>query len=88
MANKKINVLTICPFFITESKQSITCEGIIGEQTVSRFNTKEEKEAHQQVYCTKQYYVNCDLCKACYTKYGQEERAEGGITEKHKFAMP
>ena len=37
MANKTINVDAMCPFFYTESAKSVTCEGIVGENTVTRF---------------------------------------------------
>ena len=34
MANKMIDALVYCPFYISEAKTSITCEGIIGDKTV------------------------------------------------------
>lgn len=88
MANKSINVYAICPFFITESNKSITCEGIIGKENVSRFNTVEEKKAHEEYYCTKQDYEACEICKALLGKYRQEENKLGDITQKYNFSMP
>lgn len=69
MANKKINVDAVCPFFITESRMSITCEGIITERMISRFNTEEEKKAHELEYCTKYKCENCGIFKANNVKY-------------------
>ena len=43
MANKTINVDAMCPFFYTESAKSVTCEGIVGENTVTRFRIVRKK---------------------------------------------
>lgn len=88
MANKEINAKALCPFFITESKKSITCEGIIAEQNVTRFTSEEEKKAHQEQYCTKYYCENCKIYKALSEKYTQEKNERGGIAVKYEYKMP
>ncbi len=88
MSNKLINVNALCPFFISESVKSITCEGIIGEQNVTRFNSEQEKKLHQGKYCTKRDYENCEICKVLLEKYIREERKYGDITLKTIFKVP
>ena len=88
MANKEINAKALCPFFVTESPKSITCEGIIGKECVSRFDTTEEKKAHEEQYCTKRDYEACEICKALLGKYRQEENKDSGIISKRVFMMP
>ena len=48
MANKTIDALVFCPFYMSEAPLSITCEGIVGEATVSKFPTKKKKEERQR----------------------------------------
>ena len=40
MANKTIDAMIYCPFYISEARSSITCEGIIGDRTVSQFTNE------------------------------------------------
>ena len=42
MANKTIDALVFCPFYLREARLTITCEGIIGETTVSKFSTQKK----------------------------------------------
>lgn len=88
MSNKTINVEAICPFFLCESKKSITCEGIITESMVSRFDTEEEKQFHEKTYCTKYDFESCEICKALGKKYDKAEDNRGGMTVKYTFKMP
>ena len=88
MANKKINVDALCPFFITEAGKSITCEGIIGKEVLNRFDTQEEKIAHEEKYCTKYSCEECGIYKANIEKYKQQEKTRKGITEKYSYKVP
>lgn len=88
MSNKSINVDALCPFFLCESKKSITCEGIITESMVSRFDTEEEKQIHEKTYCTKYDFESCEICKALSKKCDKSEDKRVGITEKYIFKMP
>lgn len=88
MANKSINADAICPFFITESQKSITCEGIIADQTVTRFYSEEEKKMYEKLYCTKYDYESCEICRALSKKYHRAENEQGGMTVRYTFEMP
>ena len=68
MANKTINVDAMCPFFYTESAKSVTCEGIVGENTVTRFSFSSQKVTHEKTYCTSDYST-CPIYKANMKKY-------------------
>ena len=68
MSNKTINVEAVCPFFYTESAKSVTCEGIVGINTVTRFSYSSQKRAHEKHYCTSEYGT-CPIYKANMDKY-------------------
>lgn len=68
MPNKTINVEALCPFFHTESVKSVTCEGIVGENTVTRFSYSAQKVTHEKNYCTSAY-DSCPIYKANMSKY-------------------
>ena len=68
MANKKINVDAMCPFFFAESVKSVTCEGIVGQNTVTRFTYSEQKVTHEKNYCTSAY-SDCPIYLANMQKY-------------------
>lgn len=69
MANKTINVKVLCPFFISESNKSISCEGIIGCKCVSCFEFTENKEAHEEEFCTTRMYYRCKVYRALMKDY-------------------
>jgi len=74
LANKTINVKVLCPFFITESKKSISCEGIIGSKCVSCFEFTEDKEVHEKEFCTTRHYYKCKIYSALMKGYMKEGR--------------
>lgn len=74
MANKNIDALVYCPFYITEARNSITCEGIIGEKTVSRFERESDKVYHQFNFCTGKTCTGCPVFKGVMGNYTPEER--------------
>lgn len=69
MPNKTIDAMIFCPFYIAESKLSITCEGIIGAQTVSRFNNETDKVYHESAFCTDKTCAGCGVYSALMTNY-------------------
>ena len=69
MANKTIDALVFCPFYKSEAKTTITCEGIVGEYTVSRFMTEKDKAEHEKNFCTGKYCRGCGIHSALMQNY-------------------
>ncbi|MBQ8474661.1 MAG: hypothetical protein IJ499_03250 [Clostridia bacterium] len=61
MANKTIDALVYCPFYICEGKTTITCEGIIGDKTVSQFKNENDKKYHENNFCIGKTCHGCGL---------------------------
>lgn len=71
MSNSTGNVNTKCPYYISETEQSITCEGIQEKmKNVIRFQNKSEKKTYQEEYCAK-YPNGCRLSKVLNEKNGE-----------------
>ena len=68
MPNKTIHVDALCPFFCTESVKTLTCEGIVGTTTVTKFSYTSQKVKHEKKYCTCNY-DSCPIYKANMSKY-------------------
>ena len=68
MSNKLINTEAKCPFFISEAQKTITCEGIAGKETVTRFGDVSGKVGHEMKYCCENY-SECPVNKAIMQKY-------------------
>jgi hypothetical protein len=64
-----------CPYYQSESRKSITCEGIYANtETVTRFMEEKEKDAHIERCCMK-YPNGCSLCREIEEKYiGKTEK--------------
>jgi len=71
MSNKVIDALAFCPFYMSESRQSITCEGLIGASTVNRFASEAEKLEHETSFCTQRTCKGCAVFSALELKYSQ-----------------
>lgn len=69
MANKTIDALVFCPFYMSEAKTTITCEGIIGDYTVSRFHSEKEKADHEKNFCTGVFCKGCSIHAAIMQNY-------------------
>ena len=69
MANKTIDALIFCPFYICESKMSITCEGLIGSKTVTQFNCENEIKEHEYNFCCTKHCRGCLLYSAIMENY-------------------
>lgn len=69
MANKTIDALVFCPFYLCESKLSITCEGIIGAKTVTQFKCERDKKEHENNFCCAKHCCGCLLYSAIMDNY-------------------
>ena len=73
MSKYKISMDAVCPFYSSEDKQRIRCEGLWDESTTHVvFPTPQQKRDHKRKYCHTKY-KNCLLAKALYEKYGGDE---------------
>lgn len=69
MANKTIDALVYCPFYICEAKTTITCEGIIGDKTVNHFTCEENKKNHEMNFCVGKHCEGCGVFTALMCNY-------------------
>ncbi|MBE6587529.1 MAG: hypothetical protein E7647_03840 [Ruminococcaceae bacterium] len=74
MPNKAIDAQIFCPFYISEAAMSITCEGIIGSSTVSRFNNEYDKLYHETNFCTGKTCSGCGVFSALMQNYTPTRR--------------
>ena len=77
MANCVFGERTICPYYITETGNSISCENLTAQvdRTMMRFAGRGQKEAFQETHCaTFAYEERCPLAAALRRKY--EESVE------------
>ena len=58
-----------CPFYISMSNKSISCEGII-EDCVTKliFLTCSKRDLYRHTFCNDKYQ-NCEICKILNKKY-------------------
>jgi len=69
MSNKAIDAMVYCPFYMSEAAMSITCEGIVGVSTVSRFRTAGDKRYHEENFCTGKACIGCGVYSALMGNY-------------------
>jgi len=69
MANKTIDALVYCPFYISEGKASITCEGLIGDKIMNQFESEKAKKEHEMNFCTGKCCRGCAVYCALAVKY-------------------
>ena len=69
MATDWKSVKMMCPFYVSEEKNSIRCEGVLcGSTCTTRFITVGRKAAHQKEYCEKNYKL-CGIHQAIMVRY-------------------
>ena len=69
MSNKVIDQMAVCPFYRSEARVSITCEGLIpGTLTQTRFLTEADK-AERQNLCCSYNYAECEHAAALMERY-------------------
>lgn len=63
-AGKENAVITaVCPYFRSEYKRTLTCDGIgNADSTTTKFLTEEDKNIHIRAFCQK-YPNTCELAK-------------------------
>ncbi len=61
MANKTIDALAFCPFYVCEAKTTITCEGIVGTLTISKFESEHAKREHEKNFCISRHCKGCGI---------------------------
>ncbi len=80
IAKLKGFVTAVCPYYINETRTSITCEGYIGgAECLTRFPTVDEKERFQAARCNSfGYVVTCPLAWIIEGKYDVDYLPERG----------
>lgn len=58
----------LCPFYITERRNQITCEGVMSKQEIFVFGDVTGKRRHMNKYC-KKAYTECPHYKKASGKY-------------------
>jgi ribosome-binding protein aMBF1 (putative translation factor) len=82
MANFSGGAKTICPYYVKEADQSITCEGVIpGTNIMMRFPGVAEKNTFQGKYCSKHDYLRCPQA-AILEKFANSEEKFANSEEK------
>ena len=82
LSNKAIDAMVYCPFYISEARYSITCEGIVGSSTVNRFPTEHEKNEHETNFCTGKTCCGCGVYSALMGNYSTQSNTKR-ITVRH-----
>lgn len=61
-----------CPYYKTETKNSISCESMIkySDMITLKFETIEKKKEHMENHCNTNYN-SCSICTLANKKYGQ-----------------
>ena len=74
MASYSGGAKAFCPFYLKESKKSITCEGLIdGVDSLMRFRDETAKKNYQENHCnSERYYLRCRHAKALHEKYEEQ----------------
>ena len=73
MANKPIEALIKCPFYVKLTEDTVTCEGYIQNTCmITRFRNSEQKKAHMQENCFLENGGSCFMAKSLYRKYDDE----------------
>ena len=71
--NKTANAATVCPFYVSEKANNISCEGLVlGTVCVTAFRTGIDKAMHQDMYCYCHKYKLCPVARAVFGKYKGE----------------
>lgn len=73
MANKEIDVKAVCPFYRREGHFTITCEGVMGRDTVNVFERIRDKVRQEKRFCCGAW-ESCPLARTVMGKYEDEKR--------------
>ena len=70
MANKQIEALIQCPFYLREKENTVACEGYIrGTCMITKFPGEKEKRAYMKANCFKPDGGECFMAKSLFGKY-------------------
>ena len=73
MANKPIEALIKCPFYLQIREDGIACEGYIGGTCmITKFRSQEQKKAHLKANCFQPDGGDCFMAKSLFEKYENE----------------
>lgn len=73
MANKVIDGMAVCPFYLSEAKRSITCEGLIAKTaTITRFSSEAEKIRHEKL-CASSRWISCEHARVLLARWEDTE---------------
>ena len=57
-----------CPFYDTETRNAIKCEGTFSKTCNQNFENSDRKKKHKEKYCNRDYY-SCSHYKQVNSKY-------------------
>lgn len=74
MPNNRLSARVICPFYQSETKVTITCEGPFEDTAIMlRFLGQEKKDAYQQCVCCTFGYTKCKIAAMLMKTYEDME---------------
>ena len=74
MANKTIDALVKCPFYLEEKGLTVACEGYAKNTCmITRFPGTAEKHAYLKRHCYREDGGACFLARSLYRKYEDEK---------------
>ncbi len=77
MANKTVEALIKCPFYLNESRNLLSCEGVFKNTCMTtRFADAESKKEHLKRNCFFEDGGACPMAKSLFAKYGMQSLKE------------
>ena len=71
MANKATEAFIKCPFYLNETRNLISCEGVVKNTCMTtRFPDAESKKRHLRTHCYLEDGGECPMAKSLFAKYG------------------
>ena len=73
MANKTVDALVKCPFYVKENENRIVCEGYIKNTCmITKFTDAAQKKAHLRACCFHEDGGKCFFAQSLFRKYEAE----------------
>lgn len=71
MPNKSTEVYIKCPFYLSENRNFISCEGFVADTCMTtRFPDAESKKEHLRTHCFLEDGGDCGMATGLFAKYG------------------
>lgn len=71
MANKAIEAYIKCPFYLSESRNFLSCEGYLKNTCMTtRFPDAQSKKRHLKENCCLEDGGSCPMARSLFAKYG------------------